>query len=233
MDEVLAVGDAEFQKKCLGKMGDVASREGRTVLFVSHNMGAIMQLCPFGIWLDNGKINSMGESHQLVDEYIRRSNPSYAKASTDFSKPENQPIWISQAKIYCDGKLTPVAKYGDDLCVEITFQSTKPITRPGLGLAIQTEKNEMVINTNNRYLLSPEYRDSVTKGVIRFQLGELPLMTGRYSITLWIGENANTDHLRIDNALTFDVLENDAWGRGWMPTKKMSYFWWPTTFEFN
>lgn len=71
VDEVLAVGDAEFQKKCLGKMGDVAG-EGRTVLFVSHNMGAIQTLCKTGICLENGGIKSMGPIETVVEDYISK-----------------------------------------------------------------------------------------------------------------------------------------------------------------
>lgn len=69
VDEVLAVGDAEFQKKCLGKMGDVAG-EGRTVLFVSHNMGAIQTLCKTGICLENGGIKSMGDIETVIEDYL-------------------------------------------------------------------------------------------------------------------------------------------------------------------
>lgn len=70
VDEVLAVGDAEFQKKCLGKMGDVSKGEGRTVLFVSHNMGAVKELCTNGILLKNGMLNYIGTVTKAVDEYL-------------------------------------------------------------------------------------------------------------------------------------------------------------------
>ncbi len=73
VDEVLAVGDAEFQKKCLGKMGDVA-KGGRTVLFVSHNMQAVRQLCKKTIWIDKGQIKAYEMTHHLVDDYIRSSS---------------------------------------------------------------------------------------------------------------------------------------------------------------
>lgn len=70
VDEVLAVGDADFQKKCLGKMGDVSSLEGRTVLFVSHNMGAIKTLCTSGILLNKGQIESLGNVDDCVSQYL-------------------------------------------------------------------------------------------------------------------------------------------------------------------
>ena len=73
VDEVLAVGDAEFQKKCLGKMGDVADKEGRTVLFVSHNMAAVQQLCPQTALFQNGKLITINASDKVVPQYLRSS----------------------------------------------------------------------------------------------------------------------------------------------------------------
>lgn len=72
VDEVLAVGDAAFQKKCVGKMGDVA-QEGQTVLFVSHNMQAVRSLCLKGIWLEQGSISKEGPAQQVVEQYIARN----------------------------------------------------------------------------------------------------------------------------------------------------------------
>ncbi|WP_396191046.1 polysaccharide ABC transporter ATP-binding protein [Flavobacterium sp.] len=82
VDEVLAVGDAEFQKKCLGKMGDVSKGEGRTVLFVSHNMLAVKSLCNSGILLSNGKIENIGKVESVIDNYLITANnllQSFAK----------------------------------------------------------------------------------------------------------------------------------------------------------
>src|SRR5262249_40022919 len=72
VDEVLAVGDSEFQKKCLGKTDDVSRREGRTVLLVSHNMGVITALCPNTIWLHKGSIRDRGDSRKVVGQYLAK-----------------------------------------------------------------------------------------------------------------------------------------------------------------
>jgi ABC-type polysaccharide/polyol phosphate transport system ATPase subunit len=76
VDEVLSVGDAEFQKKCLGKMGEVSKGEGRTVLFVSHNMGAVQKLCSSAILLHQGQINAIGQSRQIISSYLQNSSLS-------------------------------------------------------------------------------------------------------------------------------------------------------------
>ena len=91
VDEVLAVGDAEFQKKCLGKLGEVSRREGRTVLLVSHNMGAVTTLCPSAIWLHKGSIRDRGESRRVVGEYLAQMtrNQDQVLALESFARLHN------------------------------------------------------------------------------------------------------------------------------------------------
>ena len=76
VDEVLAVGDAEFQKRCLGKMDEVSRLGGRTVLFVSHNMGVVTNLCTTAFWLDQGTIRKSGSARDVVHEYMAMAAPS-------------------------------------------------------------------------------------------------------------------------------------------------------------
>lgn len=92
MDEVLAVGDMKFQQKCLGKMGDAASQDGRTVLYVSHNMNTIRQLCTRCIVLDHGKVIFDGDVEEAINLYLQRSDTSRV-LSMDLSK-EKRPNWL-------------------------------------------------------------------------------------------------------------------------------------------
>lgn len=100
VDEVLAVGDAEFQKKCLGKMGEVAG-EGRTVLFVSHNMGAVRNLCEKSILLSEGKLITMGESEKVIQQYIKinKNAHSNTKYSDNDPKTGDDSVRLLSAKI--------------------------------------------------------------------------------------------------------------------------------------
>lgn len=95
VDEVLAVGDAAFQKKCLGKMDDV-SKEGRTVLFVSHNMNAITHLCTKCVLLNNGKIVKMGLTKDVVDNYIQNASLNTSRGEKHFKPPENPPFYVEK-----------------------------------------------------------------------------------------------------------------------------------------
>jgi lipopolysaccharide transport system ATP-binding protein len=99
VDEVLAVGDASFQKKCLGKMGDVV-QEGRTVLFVSHNMAAVRQLCPTCLWIDNGTIKQFGASMEVVEAYLKDSNPADAnRIQTFFEDDPNKDFQLASIRM--------------------------------------------------------------------------------------------------------------------------------------
>ncbi|CAI8833116.1 ABC transporter ATP-binding protein [Chryseobacterium sp. IT-36CA2] len=99
VDEVLAVGDAEFQKKCLGKMGDVTKGEGRTILFVSHNITAIKELCNYGILLDRGSIVTQGEINKCIIEYQKNSDIKFMyDYLNDDIKVENNKILVKSYK---------------------------------------------------------------------------------------------------------------------------------------
>ena len=98
VDEVLAVGDAAFQKKCLGKMGDVA-KEGRTVLFVSHNMSAIKNICQTGMILENGKVRFKGDINHVIQEYLVTLDSDFSCSELIFPEDNLKPLQIIKAKI--------------------------------------------------------------------------------------------------------------------------------------
>ena len=103
VDEVLAVGDAEFQKKCLGKMGEVSKGEGRTVLFVSHNMGAVKNLCNKGIFLQNGLLEYKGDVNTTLDLYQNTNILNFDLEKT-FRNNQNLPVFISKVSLLVNGK---------------------------------------------------------------------------------------------------------------------------------
>lgn len=122
VDEVLAVGDAQFQKKCLGKMDEVAKKDGRTVLFVSHNMGALESICKNGILLTGGKIAAQGNASKVVDEYSK----SY-KTSNIFIKPTaDSIIWVKSLKII-DELMSDKVKFLSPFSIEIIIESKKEL----------------------------------------------------------------------------------------------------------
>lgn len=112
VDEVLAVGDYTFQKKCLGKMQDVATGEGRTILFVSHNMGALAQLCSRGILLENGRVTANGPTREVIEAYFRSASDHRAAQITFPIEPSKPCQFLSAGLYRADG--TPAADFSCD-----------------------------------------------------------------------------------------------------------------------
>ena len=224
IDEVLAVGDAEFQKKCLGKMEDVSKR-GRTILFVSHNMPVVQKICTRGLQLDNGKVKMYGKIEEVVSAY----NAIDAKllAVKSFSPPKNSISWISYFRFL--EKEIPVYEYGEPLTFEIGYESTEPFV-PYFGFIVHSADGSNVLNSNNRY--QPNHIPSIdrrTKGSIVCDLGGVPLMEGKYFMSLYLGDYREDSHI-IEGGVSFEVREKDIWGLGHLPPRRSSHLWWPTSF---
>ena len=129
VDEVLAVGDAEFQKKCLGKMEDV-SKKGRTVLFVSHNMGVISQLCSTCIWLDKGQIREIGETASVVNAYMR-NGPFELGSDIAFPDDPKKIVQLKKISLF-DNNGNAAQKFDCDNPVNIKLEIQVRKQLPGL-----------------------------------------------------------------------------------------------------
>jgi lipopolysaccharide transport system ATP-binding protein len=140
VDEVLAVGDAAFQKKCLGKMGDVA-REGRTVLFVSHNMDAVRRLCSRAVWLDNGQIKEMGETARCVSAYLLRTIRQGGRVVFDppHQLANEMPVLLHSIQVEDTmGNVTTRFSARSPIRVRIDWENNARIYKPRIGFVLQT-----------------------------------------------------------------------------------------------
>ena len=137
VDEVLAVGDAEFQKKCLGKMDDVSRREGRTVLFVSHNMGVVTSLCPTALWLDQGGIRERGGTRAIVGEYLARRGCDQERmlALADLPRPHaanDDRVRLQSLEWLSDLPL----RHGEPMAARIRFKTRTPVSAVSVGIGL-------------------------------------------------------------------------------------------------
>ena len=189
IDEVLAVGDADFQKKCLGKMGDVVTNQGRTVLFVSHNMAAIQNLCEKSILLKNGLVSLIDDTEKVISTYLdvsqdhNRFSPKIGQRSGDqIVKIEN--FWVSPNP----------PKTG--LPVEFVFEisrSDKLSSRINVDCAVGvlSMQNLRIFQLYSSHM-GRSFSIGPEKSVISVSLDNLPLAPGNYRINLWLGSGANT-----------------------------------------
>jgi lipopolysaccharide transport system ATP-binding protein len=223
IDEVLAVGDAEFQKKCLGKMEDV-SKSGRTILFVSHNMGALRNLCSRGIVLKNGLLIDDSDVQSSINKYLFAGQKN---VDLIYEQPKNSPLWIE--KIEANNLTQNISiDYGDKLTFVITCNSSI-YCNAYIGIVIYSSHAGPVLCANNRYLTNTIFISPQKSVNIVCSLGVVPLMEGNYYVNFYLGDEYRDYHI-IENALSFDVHERDIWGNGKMPPKHVSTLWWPTDF---
>jgi lipopolysaccharide transport system ATP-binding protein len=231
VDEALAVGDAGFQKKCLGKMGNV-SKEGRTVVLVSHNIPAVRSICKRGIVLENGQELFNGPIEDCISKYTATFDQQVLLPSNSFSQPFSVSPWITSATILSSGTPTATLRMGDKFSLVVGFRSISPIQQPGLGIVISTQEGQPILCASNRFQSSDAYETRVTGGNIYCDFGAVPFMENRYIVSLYLGDSLRDSHF-IENALTFVVREYDCWGQGKVPPRKAAHLWWPTTFSFQ
>ena len=134
VDEVLAVGDTEFQKKCLGKMDEISKTQGRTILFVSHNMGVIQSLCKKTILLEKGELKMFDDTDKVIHYYL--NNGEHSSAITDFNVNKSKDAQISRISVL-DEKLNPSARIpvSEKFYIKTDFTIFKPLSKTMVSLA--------------------------------------------------------------------------------------------------
>jgi ABC-type polysaccharide/polyol phosphate transport system ATPase subunit len=179
VDEVLAVGDAAFQKRCLGKMGDVAAA-GRTVLFVSHNMSAVSGLCQRAVWIDDGKVAADGGAGEVTQKYLE----SIAKGSFQFVSRTHEFAIESLTLRNGAGELTSRLNAGDDLLVEVAYQANRRIERPIVMLVVQSVHGLCFAANMLLDGCRPAALDG--RGTIACRFRSIPLLPQGYTLRLGI-----------------------------------------------
>ena len=219
VDEVLAVGDAEFQKKCLGKMKDV-SGQGRTVLFVSHNMSAIQNLCDKGIYLKKGEVQLAGDADKVIQAYLKASTELHAIQLADRKdRKGNGFIHFDQVKLKdSNGNEVQALQCGKDGIIEISF-SRKPgenINNLHVALGIDDDYGQRIMQLNNEASNGLFTNFSASANTIQIHIPKVPLKSGSYSFALYSTVN-NEIADWIQEAGVFEVEAGDFYNTGKLP----------------
>ncbi|HXG84621.1 MAG TPA: ABC transporter ATP-binding protein [Pyrinomonadaceae bacterium] len=187
VDEVLAVGDAEFQKKCLGKIKSVSDKEGRTVLFVSHNLTAVSNLCKRAFFLKSGKIEFIGNVNETVALYLGKAGVS---------------------EIYFDNEVVTrasIKQIENKIHLTVDYEMPVPISMPCLGFSIIDRLGNPVCGTNPKYDKVPKLSVPVKNGKVRVAIEYPQLIDGTYRLSLWFGTERQ-NYFEQRDCLTFDVF---------------------------
>ena len=217
VDEVLAVGDAEFQKKCLGKMGEVA-KEGRTILFVSHNMAAILNLCPKSILIEKGKLAIFENSRSVVGKYNSNKVENVSENLNQYRPAGMMPL-IQMLKLYGDdGTARSTFPLGSNINLDVQFQMPENVSlsKPVLGVVIKNDIYGTVGGVNMRMTGYKYPKKEYNSAIIKCRLSNIPLLQGEYSVDLWLGDDLS-DLDAIFGYLHFSINETDLYGSGKLP----------------
>lgn len=186
VDEVLAVGDLQFQKKCLGKMKEVSDAEGRTVLFVSHNLSSIIDLCDKAALLENGNLKSFGLSGDVVRDYLSVQTHNVFAMEKELLEVKCQQIQ-------------------DQLVIDVEYDTQLDLDVPHFGFVIKNALGVPIMGSNPSIeQLDFQDKSFLRKGRISIVLSEPKLLDGIYSLSVWFG-NSFEESVKVMDALTFEV----------------------------
>jgi lipopolysaccharide transport system ATP-binding protein len=236
VDEVLAVGDSQFQKKCLGKMQSVAS-EGRTVIFVSHQMAAISNLCSSCVMLQNGGLVFHGKTERAIEYYLDTATQKRQEEGDmqSFRPSWAKPLIASTRILDSKGREQTSFPLGADITFEMTFDTQGGIRlgKPVMGIVINHATLGTVGGVNTR-MTGFEVNGSspYTSATMHCTLMHVPLLQGNYTVDIWLGDGP-TDVDNLEGYLSFHIEEMDIYKTGCPPFSNMGMIFLEPSWELS
>jgi lipopolysaccharide transport system ATP-binding protein len=202
VDEVLAVGDGEFQKKCLGKMDEVSHKEGRTVLFVSHNMGMISQLCNQGILLQKGTVIHSGKTSDVINSYLEQTSNQVERIEREngFTGNHFQSIFMSDSNLEEKNEY----RFDEEICISIRLNL--PEFNDSLELAMRLmDRNKRAVFTIHEKL--DVLRNKTEQIQVKISIPQKFITPGRYSWLMCINHPGIRIYDLQDDILPFNIVD--------------------------
>jgi len=237
LDEVLAVGDAEFQKKCLDTIQKLRA-SARTILFVSHNLAAVENLCERCIWIDHGEVHMDGKSQTVIKDYMGSMRKSTA-AVMDLGETQNR---RGNGKIRFQGLefLSPegipqkVIRAGDPVVMRFHYRVHEPVSFPSLGFRMHTETGALVTETSTSH--HGIYIPSVALGTgyLDLEIDCLNLLAAKYAISLWAtNQNGSLVYDNVENAVTLEVDAANPYGSNFVIDGRFGIVFFPQKWDLT
>ncbi len=201
VDEVLAVGDAEFQKKAIGKMQDVSTNDGRTVLFVSHNMGAVQNLCTNGFLLENGMESFSGDINNTINKYLSFDGQTKQLPITDSICFKD--IYLSSSRKESSNEIL----LGDQLTIKLNINEFIEVNNYEVSITITNEYDDIVTHITNldNEIIFNSVRHNERQ--IQVNTAEIYYTPGNYNISFWIGKG-NITYCNVTNYIKISVIQS-------------------------
>lgn len=229
VDEVLAVGDLAFQKKCMGKMGEV-SKKGRTVLFVSHNMQAIRSLCPRAILLDGGRLISDATTEQSLSLYNQCLRDAKVDAATEINNTSNRrgtgvARFTAIAIQDTHGGERFHFSMGDTIKFKLSYKIFKDIPELYVFVALLSGASSEIV-TSVRHLISSDELKEGAKGTVVIECPDIYIRPGEYPLYFWLGDRYSRPFDVVDNLTAPLVISinDDRQAVGFNPSQPVGFF---------
>lgn len=234
VDEVLAVGDTSFQKKCLDAMEGLQS-SGRTVLFVSHNMAAVENLCSRGIWIDGGQVRMDGPAKSVISSYMA-AYAGETGGGTDLSDADSRSgdgaIRLTRLEyLASDGTPCALTRCGEALTIRLHYRARHSVVSPSVGFQLLTGLGTLVTETYN--LLHGTVIDKVEPGTgyIDVHIASLNLLPARYHLSLWVTDHGGGQVHDGDVRTVLEVEPAAIYASGRLPEARQGLVFFPQTWD--
>lgn len=232
IDEVLAVGDAEFQQKCIRKLDQVANEDARTVLFVSHNLASVEALCTRCVYLADGEVVFDGAPDDAIARYLYRVD-STETAAGRFDLRDRANHWSDQLVVTemelqtLDGLMVDTMRMGEGLRVVVTAEGLADAHQPVVSLQVRSEIGHVLTTVTTH--MDPPVRPAVATEREQYvcELPSLPLLEGTYSIDVTVFDGPKNRIDKVERAASFTVTEADVFGGGYRMRRKDGVFFVP------
>jgi lipopolysaccharide transport system ATP-binding protein len=214
VDEVLAVGDAAFQDKCLGKMGDVA-RSGRTVLFVSHNLGAVKRLCQRSLWIQAGEIAGLGRTDEIIGSYLEAaaSQESAWRADDEAGRPQSGPVVVRSVRLLnAGGRPGDRFEMDSPFGIEMTYDVVASMENLRLGFTITSDDGTIVFESKDTDPAGYGLPRDAGSYVARCRVPGDFLNAGRFYVTVIVDRPHQELLFQRDQLLRFTITATDGSG---------------------
>jgi lipopolysaccharide transport system ATP-binding protein len=205
VDEVLAVGDAQFQKKCFEKMREIGT-EGRTILFVSHNMSAVRSFCKEALIIEKGAVVAQGEINQTIDQYLSRINSSQCSEAVVETRS------FSVKSVEVSSAVGPVIKTFDPVQVRVQFVPKVEIKDPGLYVSFLTMDSRRLTGLDLKDFITAAPLPAGQPAELGFRIESLPLLSGAYQVEIHLKDMARRLIEIVPRTFEFEVAETDVYG---------------------
>ncbi len=230
VDEVLAVGDAAFQQKCLGKMKDVSQGQGRTVLFVSHNMGVVRDLCGRAIFLHDGRVTKDGPCQEVVSAYMQSTSGQQAQPQWRRTEEKGGTVAaVTELSLMsADGRHISELVMGDPVRLEMKIAFNADVAAPQFGVQVHAIDGMPILDLRTRHLGLELPRAMAGPLVLRADIAAFGLYPGDYYLSPWVTDSSGRDLDWVQYSLKFTVLPRTGphgdmrlsfnWGKYYVPS---------------